>query len=469
MARKKTKKATKTFIGRGHDWSSKNEGKRRHSTKWQKLVSQHGIDKAKKHYAGYKQVPAPPTTTGNIRSVNTSTKTPKGGTRRVKDTKIGRGRRSQVFYKGDKVGSWTKSQGPNTKGRSGLGWYQERGYGTARKPVPDTPTTRRLGIANKGKESAGKPIMTPGAVAGLNEEEEWEMERAKKEGKKVKQAEMTPDDRDMMSIGEMRKLRQKDKQRMSHWRKGRRDRRRADTEQGYDDRDNESIGMRNRGGKSQDLKSRRDESAGMERAMGRKKYSDVSTMDTGGRMMAEGGEDLDNQDFMWTWQNAEEYGAEMTRWQQAVKTHGVPPKTRSKGHGHPAFKKYRGYSQKDGKLYHYGDLVGRWTGSGGTTRKNVNTGRGWFMERGYGTPRKPVPDTPLTRKLGIAKAGTQLRQDGGLFGRMKRMLVPNETGLNSLQDWELNYLRNRGAGGLFQAESQSHSCSNCGFTAENIE
>jgi len=59
--------------------------------------------------------------------------------------------------------------------------------------------------------------------------------------------------------------------------------------QGYDDRDRESIGERNKGKKSQSLKSRMKESAGMEKSMGRRKYADVSTMDKGDRKMARGG------------------------------------------------------------------------------------------------------------------------------------------------------------------------------------
>tara|TARA_B100000768_G_C11170331_1_gene328427 strand:- start:29 stop:232 length:204 start_codon:yes stop_codon:yes gene_type:complete len=42
--------------------------------------------------------------------------------------------------------------------------------------------------------------------------------------------------------------------------------------QGYNSRLNESLGARN-GKKSQSLKSRRDESKGMEKAMGKKAYS----------------------------------------------------------------------------------------------------------------------------------------------------------------------------------------------------
>ena len=59
--------------------------------------------------------------------------------------------------------------------------------------------------------------------------------------------------------------------------------------QGYDDRDRESIGERNKGVKSQSLDSRMRESAGTEKSMGRRKYADVSTMDEGDRKMARGG------------------------------------------------------------------------------------------------------------------------------------------------------------------------------------
>ena len=52
--------------------------------------------------------------------------------------------------------------------------------------------------------------------------------------------------------------------------------------QGYNDRLDESMGARN-GKKSQSLKSRRDESKGMEKSMGKGAYSGASTM------MAKGG------------------------------------------------------------------------------------------------------------------------------------------------------------------------------------
>lgn len=54
------------------------------------------------------------------------------------------------------------------------------------------------------------------------------------------------------------------------------------------------------------------------------------------------------------------------------------------------------------QLYKDGDRVGSWTKSGGMTKSNASRGQSWFTDRGYGTPSNPVPDTPLTRKLGIA-------------------------------------------------------------------
>ena len=52
--------------------------------------------------------------------------------------------------------------------------------------------------------------------------------------------------------------------------------------QGYDDRLDESLGARH-GKKSQTYKARRKESEGMEKAMGRRKYAAVKTMDKGRR------------------------------------------------------------------------------------------------------------------------------------------------------------------------------------------
>lgn len=49
--------------------------------------------------------------------------------------------------------------------------------------------------------------------------------------------------------------------------------------QGYNDRMDESLGMRNKGKKKQSYKARRDESKGMEKAKGKKAYSSVGSMD----------------------------------------------------------------------------------------------------------------------------------------------------------------------------------------------
>ena len=49
--------------------------------------------------------------------------------------------------------------------------------------------------------------------------------------------------------------------------------------QGYNDRLDESIGMKHRGAKSQSMKSRRDESKGMAKAMSGHAYSGDNHMD----------------------------------------------------------------------------------------------------------------------------------------------------------------------------------------------
>ena len=53
--------------------------------------------------------------------------------------------------------------------------------------------------------------------------------------------------------------------------------------QGYNDKLDESLGARKKGKKKQTLKSRRDESKGMEKAEGKRAYAAVKTMDKGSR------------------------------------------------------------------------------------------------------------------------------------------------------------------------------------------
>ena len=367
--------AKKTYTNR--------EGQRRHLTRWQREVAKHGVRGAKKHYSGYKQRPAPPTTTGNVRST-------KSGTRRENNNRVGPGRRSILYYKGDKVGTWTKSGGNKSRGRTGLSWYMERGYGTAKKPVPETPLTKRLGIAGKGKAvAAAEGMLVPGAVDGLNTQEDWEMQRAKrKEIREAENDEIMHDEAEIQWWG---------------------------TYTG-------TVNVPTTSGKQYyanfDIKEDKD-------------FNDAE------EMLGSIGEGNDFGQM-----GAEEvYDAELTMWQRAVKKHGVPPAKRSKARGHGAFKEYRGRRQEDGVMYHHGDKVSTYDKNKGYSTKGTNKGRGWYMERGFGTARKPVPSTELTRKLGIAGAGRQLRDKRGRFGRMKRMLVPAQGtvgfGLNSKQDWEM--------------------------------
>ena len=49
--------------------------------------------------------------------------------------------------------------------------------------------------------------------------------------------------------------------------------------QGYNARLDESLGMKHKGSHKQSMKSRRDESKGMEKAMGKRAYASVGTMD----------------------------------------------------------------------------------------------------------------------------------------------------------------------------------------------
>lgn len=56
--------------------------------------------------------------------------------------------------------------------------------------------------------------------------------------------------------------------------------------QGYNDKLDESLGARNKTKGKQSLKSRRKESEGMEKAMGRRKYAAVGTMDKGDRKLS---------------------------------------------------------------------------------------------------------------------------------------------------------------------------------------
>ena len=354
------------------------QGQRRHMTKWQNLVSQHGVRGAKSKYSGYKQRPSSPTTTGNVRST-------KVGTRRVNDNKVGSGRRSILYYKGDKVGTWTKSGGNKTKGRSGQSWYLERGYGTAKKPVPDTKLTRRLGIANKGKETSdAEGMLVPGAIDGLNTQEDWEMQRVKR--KQIREAQEYMDADEGMPI--------------------------QNVESGISEEMFGDVGEGNDFGQMR---------AEGEIPEGFHRMPDGSIMADADHKADDGFGEVGEGNNFGQMNDAETFNAP-TKFSDAAKK--------------------KGYTAKGDKLYHKGDLVGRRDSRGNLTRKGVNTGRAWYMERGFGTARKPVPDTELTRKLGIAGAGRQMRTPLGLFGRIKRMLTGSPSGINQQQPWEFNRPRN---------------------------
>ena len=315
--RQKAKTSVDAGFGQMGDIREAEDAFEAEMTMWQSIVKKHGIPPspranhpAVKAYQGYRQKKPNPRTTGNVKNV-------KGGTRRVKDTNVGGHGRSVLYYKGDRVGTWTPSGGVSRKGANqGLGWFMERGYGTPRKPVPDTPLTRRLGIANKGRQLRGPgglfgkmtSMLAPGAIAGLNEEEDWETNyhQGKMAGKQIVEAESVSS-------------------KIDNW---------EDRNPGY-------------------------------------KIEKPNPNTTGYLTMTKRGP-------------------------RRVKDTNIG------GHGRYA-------------VTHGGDRVGTWTPSGGHSRKGANTGLGWFMERGYGTPRKPVPDTPLTRRLGIANKGRQMRDVLGRF------------------------------------------------------
>ena len=273
----------------------------------------------------------------------------KSGPRRVNDTNIGGHGRYGIYFKGDRVGTWTPSKGSSKKGaNSGLGWFMERGFGTPRKPVPDTPLTRRLGIANKGRQLRGPrglfgrltSMLAPGAIPGLNSQQDWE---TKYNSGKISG----------MSIMEAESI----QKRINAW---------EDKNPGY-------------------------------------KIEKPNPNTTGYLTMTKSGP-------------------------RRVKDTNIG------GHGRYA-------------ITHGGDRVGTWTPSGGSKKSGANTGLGWYMERGFGTPRKPVPDTKLSRRLGIANKGRQMRDDRGRFGPMTSILAPGAiAGLNENQDWEQNYHNSRMGG-----------------------
>lgn len=111
----------------------------------QRYVSKYGVKEGVKRYKqdGWKQKKG----SSKVRAQVSNTAS---GPRRVSEGTVGGHGRSQLYKDGDRVGSWTKSGGQTSSNASrGQSWFTDRGYGTAAKPVPDTPLARKLGIAGR--------------------------------------------------------------------------------------------------------------------------------------------------------------------------------------------------------------------------------------------------------------------------------------------------------------------------------
>jgi len=118
----------------------------RHLTILQRLCSKYGIEQGQKVYShfGIKQKKA---SKKGYQQMGT-----KSGPRSYSEGKVGGHGRSQIYRKGDRTASWTKSGGTTRRGASrGQAWVKDRGMGTPTNPVPNTPLQRKTGLAGKGK------------------------------------------------------------------------------------------------------------------------------------------------------------------------------------------------------------------------------------------------------------------------------------------------------------------------------
>ena len=106
----------------------------RHLTVIQRLVGKYGIEEGSKIYRhfGVKQKKAS--------RKGTKVRGTKSGPRRYSEGKVGGHGRSQIYQKGDRTGSWTKSGGSTPRhANTGKAWSQERGDGTpVGGPLPKT-------------------------------------------------------------------------------------------------------------------------------------------------------------------------------------------------------------------------------------------------------------------------------------------------------------------------------------------
>ncbi len=128
----------------------------RHLTVIQRLVGKYGIDNGSKIYRhfGVKQKKAS--------RKGTKVRGTKTGPRRYSEGKVGGTGRSQIYQKGDRTGSWTKSGGITPRhANTGKAWSQERGAGTpAGGPLPDTKLTEKA----YGKGKRGKMVNPKGII-----------------------------------------------------------------------------------------------------------------------------------------------------------------------------------------------------------------------------------------------------------------------------------------------------------------
>ncbi len=354
----------------------------------------------------------------------------------------------KLYYKGDLVGKRGRGNSVTTKGvNTGRGWFMERGYGTAKKPVPDTELTRELGIANAGKGSKRMLVPAQGDVGfGVNKEESWEMRDKSSKGKSIREAEFEAP----LSFAQAAKKPGYSAKNGKLYYKG------------------DLVGRRGRGGSL----TRKGVGGGrgwfMERGYGtaKKPVPDTElTRELGianagkgsKRMLVPAQGDVGfgvNKEESWEMRERSKRGKKIREAEEEMLgtigegndfgQMGAEDWNAEQIHAFNAATKFKdaakkpGYSAKGGKLYHKGDHVGNRDSKGNLTRKGVNTGRAWFMERGYGTAAKPVPNTELTRKIGIANAG----REGA-----SRMLVPDEGefgfGVNAGQPWETRRLERR--------------------------
>jgi len=134
----------------------KTDKKGRYLTVIQRLCGKYGIDTGQKIYRhfGVKQKKA---SRKGSKVMGT-----KSGPRRYSEGKVGGPGRSQIYQKGDRTGSWTKSGGITPRhANTGKAWSQERGGGTPiGGPLADTPLTEKA----YGKGKGGKMVNRKGVV-----------------------------------------------------------------------------------------------------------------------------------------------------------------------------------------------------------------------------------------------------------------------------------------------------------------